>query len=265
MSVTGEPDLDPDIPKEYKRPVKQGNWMGWYVGGAWAVFGILTALFYRARTGKGQFIDASPPEGLLAIANYHIQYYHLTKKKMPRAGNFDYAVFPYTYVRCKDGYTFMSGFTDPNWAALCEIMNRPDLQKMYPTIKERLTPENQPKIQKEIEKFTMNYTSAELLQIVLDYSKRPDRKGTVVTGRLNSPREALDVEHFQVKKMFVKIHDKNYGELLLPNSLFRFMSETPGRIKWACRPIGADNEYIYAKYLGIFKDELESLKSKGVI
>ena len=25
MSVTGEPDLDPDIPKEYKRPVKQGN------------------------------------------------------------------------------------------------------------------------------------------------------------------------------------------------------------------------------------------------
>jgi hypothetical protein len=65
--------------------------------------------------------------------------------------------------------------------------------------------------------------------------------------------------------MFVKIHDKNYGELLLPNSLFRFMSETPGRIKWACRPIGADNEYIYAKYLGIFKDELERLKSKGVI
>jgi len=265
MSVTGEPDLDPDIPKEYKRPVKQGNWMGWYVGGAWAAFGILTALFYRARTGKGQFIDASPPEGLLAIANYHIQYYHLTKKKMPRAGNFDYAVFPYTYVRCKDGYAFMSGFTDPNWAALCEIMNRPDLQKMYPTIKERLMPENQPKIHKEIEKFTMNYTSAELLQIVLDYSKRPDRKGTVVTGRLNSPREVLDVEHHQVRKMFVKIHDKNYGELLLPNSLFRFMSETPGRIKWACRPIGADNEYIYAKYLGIFKDELEKLKSKGVI
>jgi len=111
----------------------------------------------------------------------------------------------------------------------------------------------------------MNYTSAELLQIVLDYSKRPDRKGTVVTGRLNSPREVLDVEHHQVKKMFVKIHDKNYGELLLPNSLFRFMSETPGRIKWACGPIGADNEYIYAKYLGIFKDELESLKNKGVI
>jgi crotonobetainyl-CoA:carnitine CoA-transferase CaiB-like acyl-CoA transferase len=265
MSITGEPDLDPDIPKEYKRPVKQGNWMGWYVGGAWAAFGILIALFYRRKTGKGQFIDMSPPEGLLAISNYHIQYYHLTKQKMPRAGNFDYAVFPYTYVKCKDGYAFMAGFTDPNWTALCEIMNRPDLRGMFSTIKERLTPENQPKIQKEIEKFTTNYTAAELLQMVMDYSKRPDKKGTVVTGKLNSPKETLNVEHFQLKKMFVKIRDKNYGELLLPSSLFRFMSETPGRIKWACRPIGADNEYIYAKYLGIFKDELERLKSKGVV
>lgn len=156
MSVTGEPELDPEVPEEYKKPLKHGNWMGWYVGGAWAAFGILLALLYKRKTGKGQMIDLSPPEGLLAISNYLMQYFHLTKKKMVRAGNFDYAVFPYTYVRCKDGYTFMSGFTDPNWAALCEIMNRPDLQQKYPTIRERLNPENQPAIQHEIEKFTMN-------------------------------------------------------------------------------------------------------------
>ncbi|MEM4748225.1 MAG: CoA transferase, partial [Archaeoglobaceae archaeon] len=130
MSITGEPELDPEVPKECKKPVKSGNWMGWYVGGMWAAFGILLAAFYRKRTGKGQFIDVSPCEGLLAIANYLIQYYHMTKmegeaKKMVRAGNFDYAVFPYTYVRSKDGYVFISGFTDPNWAALCEIMQRP--------------------------------------------------------------------------------------------------------------------------------------------
>ncbi len=265
MSVTGEPELDPDVPKEYKKPLKHGNWMGWYVGGMWAAFGILLAMFHRRRTGRGQFIDASPPEGLLAISNYLMQYYHLTKKKMVRAGNFDYAVFPYTYVRSKDGYVFMSGFTDPNWTALCEIMNRPDLREKFPTIKERLTPENQPVIQKEIEKFTSQYTSEELLQIVLEYSKRPDKKGTVVTGRLNSPKDVLEVEHFKVKRMFVETEDPNYGRVLVQNSIFRFMSATPGRIKWICRPIGADNEYIYQKYLGIGKDRLEELKEKGVV
>ena len=265
MSVTGEPELDPDVPKEYKRPLKHGNWHGWYMAGGWAAFGILIALFYRRKTGKGQFIDCSPPEGLIAASNYIIQYYHMSGKKMVRAGNFDYAVFPYTYVRCKDGYAFMSGFTDWNWAALCEIMNRPDLQKQYPTIKERLTPENQPKIQKEIEKFTTQYTAKELLEIVTEYSKRPDKKGTVVTGRLNAPKDTLEVEHFKIKKMFLKMNDPYYGEVLVPNSLFRFMSKTPGRIKWVCRPIGADNEYIYGKYLGISGRKLEELKEKGVI
>ena len=54
---------------------------------------------------------------------------------MPRAGNYDYAVFPYTYVKCKDGYTFISGFTDPNWTALCEIIKRPDLRASTPPLR----------------------------------------------------------------------------------------------------------------------------------
>ncbi len=265
MSVTGEPELDPEVPEEYKRPMKHGNWHGWYVGGAWAAFGILMALYYRSKTGRGQFIDCSPPEGLLAIANYLMQYYHMTGKKMVRAGNFDYAVFPYTYVKSKDGYVFMSGFTDPNWAALCEIMNRPDLQQQFPTIKERLTPENQPVIQHEIEKFTTQYTSQELLDIITEYSRRPDKKGTVVTGRLNAPIEVLNFEHWKVKRMFLKLNDPHYGEVLIPNSIFRYMSKTPGRVKWVCRPIGADNEYIYNKYLGLSGRRLEELMEKGVI
>ena len=90
-------------------------------------------------------------------------------------------------------------------------------------------------------------------------------RGTVVTGRLNPPKDTLEVEHFKVKKMFIKVNDPYYGELLIPNSLFRFMSATPGRVKWACRPIGADNEYIYGKYLGIGGKELEELKEKNAI
>ncbi|MCS7119084.1 MAG: CoA transferase [Archaeoglobaceae archaeon] len=270
MSVTGEPELDPEIPKEFKKPLKAGNWMGWYVGGMWAAFGILLASFHKRKTGKGQFIDVSPCEGLMSIANYLMQYYHLTKmekeaKKMVRAGNFDYAVFPYTYVKSKDGYVFMSGFTDPNWAALCEIMNRPDLQKQYPTIRERLNPYNQPNIQKEIEKFTSKLSSEDLLKIVLEYSKRPDKKGTVVTGRLNSPKEVLEIEHFKIKDAFVERKDPHYGKVLVQNSLFRFMSRTPGRVKWICRPIGADNEFIYLKYLGLGKEKLKKLKENGVI
>ncbi len=265
MSITGEPDLDPEVPSEYKRPLKQGNWMGWYVGGAWASFGIMMAMYHKRKTGKGQIVDCSPPEGLLTISNYVMQYYHMSGKLMPRAGNYDYAVFPYTYVKCKDGYTFISGFTDPNWTALCEIIDRPDLRAQYPSIKERLNPENQPDIQHQIEGFTSKYTADELVRVIGSYMKKPDRKGTVVVGRLESPKEVVEREHWQDRLTFYVTDDPVYGEIFIQNSSFKSMSLTPGRIKWVCRPIGADNGYIYQKYLGMGKTRLEELRQAGVI
>ena len=265
MSVTGEPDLDPDVPEKYKKPLKQGNWMGWYVGGAWASFGIQMALLHKRRTGKGQFIDVSPPEGLMAISNYVMQYFHMSGNQMPRAGNYDYAVFPYTYVKCRDGFTFISGFSDPNWSALCDIMNRPDLLEKFPTIKERLTPGNQPVIQHEIERFTVRYTSDEIQGMITEYGKKPDRKGTVVTGRLETPGDVLQREHWKERRTFVRMDDPHYGEVLVPNSSFKSMSGTPGRIKWACRPIGADNELVYGKYLGLGGGTLGELGKKGIV
>ncbi len=265
MSITGEADLDPQTPEEYKRPLKHGNWMGWYAGGAWAAFGILLALFDRTRTGKGQFIDCAPSEGLLAISNYVMQYFHMSGQQMPRAGNYDYAVFPYTYVKCKDGYTFISGFTDPNWTGLCEIMNRPDLRAQFPTIKERLDPHNQPTIQHEIEKFTTEYNSEEILEMVQEYSRRPDKKGTVVTGRLETPNEVLTRDHWKARQTFVRCDDPYYGELLVANSTFKSMSRTPGRIKWVCRPLGADNESVYRNWLGIGPRKLKELQKARVI
>jgi crotonobetainyl-CoA:carnitine CoA-transferase CaiB-like acyl-CoA transferase len=265
MSVTGEPDLDPDVPEMYKKPLKQGNWMGWYVGGAWASFGIQMALLHKRRTGKGQFIDVSPPEGLMAISNYVMQYFHMSGNQMPRAGNYDYAVFPYTYVKCRDGFTFISGFSDPNWSALCDIMNRPDLLEKFPTIKERLTPGNQPVIQHEIERFTVRYTSDEIQGMITEYGKKPDRKGTVVTGRLENPGDVLQREHWKERRTFVRMDDPHYGEVLVPNSSFKSMSGTPGRIKWVCRPIGADNELVYGKYLGLGGGTLGELRKKGIV
>ena len=264
MSVMGEPELDPELPKEFNRPLKHGNWMGWLSGGAWAAYGILIAMFVKRKTGKGQFIDCAPSEGLISMANYLLEYFHMSGDMMPRAGNYDYAVFPYSYFKCKDGYTFLSGFTDPNWAALCEIMDRPDLQERFPTTKERLTPKNQPIIQHEIEKFTSQYTTDEILQLITEYSRRPDKKGTVVTGKLENTTEVLERQHWKDRQTFVKVNDPYYGEVIAHN-MFNTMSRTPGRVKWVCRPIGADNGFIYNKYLGLGGGKLSELKEKGVI
>lgn len=41
--------------------------------------------------------------------------------------------------------------------------------------------------------------------------------------------------------------------------------ETPGRVKWVCRPIKADNEVVYRKHLGLDGQQLKELRENGVV
>ena len=96
--------------------------------------------------------------------------------------------------------------------------------------------------------------------------KKPDRKGTVVVGRLESPKEVMQREHWHDRLTFYVTDDPIYGEIFIQNSSFKGMSLTPWPTsKWVCRPIGADNGNIYQKYLGIGKTRLEELRQAGVV
>lgn len=91
--VSGEYVEDPSDPKEWEVPTKQGNWMGWYCGGAYAAFAILVALHYRNKTGKGQMIDLSPAEAYGRMINYNLTYYQAYGETVERVGNLDAGVF----------------------------------------------------------------------------------------------------------------------------------------------------------------------------
>jgi len=261
-AVTGEPE-DSDNPKASEVPTKQGNWMGWYAGGAWAAVAIMAALHYRTQGGKGQFIDISTAEAFGRCINYGLTYYQGWQQTIPRVGNFDVGVFPYTYFKCKDGYAFLSGFSDINWKALCTILNRPDLQAQYPTIFDRLNLDKMKVIYKEIEKWTLTHTYDEIYDAVMDYNKNIG-EGIVVPGRISAPMETMKAENWWVRQSFEKINDPYYKEMVIANQAWK-MTETPPRVKWICRPVGADNEYIYNLKLGWGPNQLAEYQDRGVI
>ena len=43
------------------------------------------------------------------------------------------------------------------------------------------------------------------------------------------------------------------------------MTATPPRIRWACRPPGYHNTYVYRKYLGWDPSHLASLHARGIV
>jgi len=43
------------------------------------------------------------------------------------------------------------------------------------------------------------------------------------------------------------------------------LSETPGRLKWAGKPVGLDNDYVLTTILGLGREEIEELEAKGIV
>jgi len=262
-AVTGEPVDDPAAPKASEVPTKQGNWMAWYAGGGWAATAILAALHYRTSSGKGQFIDVSPAEAFGRCINYGLTFYQGFQQTIPRVGNYDVGVFPYTYFKCKDGYAFLSGFSDINWKALCTILDRQDLRGQFPTIFDRLNLDNMKVMYKEIEKWTMSHTYDEIYDAVMAYNKNIG-EGIVVPGRISAPVDTMKAENWWARQSFEKINDPYYKEMVIANQAWK-MTETPPRVKWICRPVGADNEYVYNEKLGWGQNEIAKMQEKGVI
>ncbi len=259
-NATGEPEGEG--PPESSVPTKQGNWMAWYAGGGWSAFAVLAALVWRATSGRGQFVDCAPAEGEMRFTDSDVHWYHTHRRGFRRLGALNIAVFPYTLIKTKDSYSYIAGFSDINWTGLTNIMGRPDLKERYPTTRDRV--QNAKRLHGELEGWAEDLTSQEILDRVQDYMLNNRGPGTVATARLNRPAETLAESHWWERGIFERIEDRDYGELLLQAPPWK-MSRTPPRIKWACRPVGADNELMYLRYLGLGRDRLQALKAEGVI
>ncbi len=261
--VTGEPEGSAG-PEPHAVPTRQGNWAGWYFGGAWAAFAAMAALAWRATSGRGQLCDVSPAEGEARMADYGLHWYHSHRQVWERGGAFNPSLYPYTLVRTRDGYAFLAGFSDANWTGVTNIMGRPELRERFPTMRDRTAADKQPEIHREIEAWSSQLTSQELLEKVMDYMLHKRGPGTVATARVNSPKDTLEERHWWERGVFLHVEDPHYGRLLLQAPPWK-MSRTPPRLKWACRPVGADNARIYARYLGLPPSELQALRARGVI
>lgn len=261
LYLTGEPE-EGDKHCEAAVPTRTGSWITSYAGGAWGAFSVISALHYRFLSGRGQMIDITNSEALMRFMEYTVLWYHVSGRIRERIGYYDLAVFPYTFIRVKDGYAFIAGYTDPNFRALCRIMEREDLidDPRFSTMDARTQPENEKALHREIEKWSINYTSDEILEKVLSYKG----EGVVVFGRVNEPPDTLKEPHWWERGTFRKLNDSHYGELILQMPPWK-MTETPPRVKWACRPAGFHNELIYERYLGFGSEKLKELRTKGII
>jgi len=111
------------------RPMHVGISYGDPNGGLHGAFAVLCALMYRARTGKGQYIDLSQWETSTAMVAEGLLDYSMNGSQPERDGNRDPHMAPHGVFRCagEDRWVGLAVRDDNEWQRLCAVMNRPEL------------------------------------------------------------------------------------------------------------------------------------------
>ncbi len=248
-------------------PTKAGPWIAWSVSGTFAALGILSALYYRELTGEGQAIDISSAETYERLNDYALHWYgdqgHITE----RFGSLDTALWLYGFYPTSDGGVFLGGLRLEMWKAFVDIIGKWDEWKAdeWTTLAPFMKEDWQLRYQAMINPETSKYTSNELTQKSIEYAKTGRLAPiTPVVAEIVSPWKAMHDENWIERGMFTPVQDPEYGSVVCAQAQWK-ATETPPRTKWVCRPVGADNGYIYLKYLGYGPVMLAELKARGVV
>ena len=254
VSETGVPEEDQPLAV----PTRQNCFLAWTAAAYFAFIGIMSALWWRKKTGKGQFIDVSPWEAA-RFCIPSIGYYYHEKYVKERIGTLDPVFQLYGFIKAKDGYVFAGAFSDRSWESFCEMAGRPDLKEKYPTGSDRV--KNVFELGRKCEEYTKQFTIDEIKTKSLEWSKTHP---AVVIGGINTPMDTYKDEGYFEEATLIKFKDPTHGEICISRGAPK-SSGPVQRIKWLARPIGADNEFVYSNWLGSTPEDLKVLRNKEVI
>ena len=220
-------------------------------GGATAAFGLMAALHYRNRTGRGQFIDMSQAENVSHTLSQAIMDYSMNGRVQTTLGNRDAARAPQGVYRCEgdDAWIAISCGSDDEFAGLCRAMRRLDLVKEARFADSLSRHRNQDALDAEISAWSIgrrHYAAFHALQ----------REGVPASPVL-SPAEVFTDPHLQSRGIWQKLKHPAAGTHYYLKSPLSHMSKTPLSIRRYASNLGEDNEYVYKQLLGYSDDEYQ--------
>jgi crotonobetainyl-CoA:carnitine CoA-transferase CaiB-like acyl-CoA transferase len=239
-------------------PLKAGIWIGDYYGALMSAVSILAAVNYRDRTGKGQFIDFSQSENLIRALDWTWVAHGQTGKDRERYGNRDRAIVPAGVYRCADGFAAISALDDGEFRGLARAMGKPGLsaEERFATVEARLVESHADALHAMLAEWAAGRKVAEV-----------ERLGTENGFGAAGVKKAEDhyrSAHLRERGSVWAVDDAIYGDVVEYGPIPK-MSGTPGRIKWAGKPVGYDNEKVLAEILGYDYLGIKTLEEEGII
>ncbi len=249
ISITGEPG---------RPPVRPGASLGDITAGLFLSIAILAALHERDISGQGQMIDLSMLDCQLALLeNAFVRYF--ATGEIPKPLGTRHPVFtPFQVFPTKDSYVAIAtmGGVHDQWPIFCAIIGRTDIidDDRFKTGWLR----------------TQNY---EILEPILNDAMKAKTTDewlkefsatSIACGPVNTIDKVAADPQVAIREMIVNIHQPKAGDFKVVGTPIKF-SRTPCKVEKASPDLGENTEEILKELLSMNEQEIEELRSSGII
>lgn len=249
MSVTGEPG---------GAPVRPGVSLGDSTAGVFTALSIVSALWQRQSSGRGQYIDMSMLDCQVTMMENAFSRYFASGKVPGPLGSRHPEAAPFQAFRAVGGYFVVALITDDidTWQRFCSAIGRPELGNDKRFI------DNAGRI-KNVD------ILAKTLQLVFDQQPVSHwltvlTEANIPCGPVNDIKAVAEDPQVQYRGMMTTIPDPFAGNWRVENTPFRFSGAVTGPAGPSPR-LGEHTRMVLHELLGMPAEEIDSLKEHGVI
>jgi crotonobetainyl-CoA:carnitine CoA-transferase CaiB-like acyl-CoA transferase len=238
------------------RPLRAGASVNDVMGGMFGAIAILSALYERKRTGKGQFVQSALYENSVFLVAQHMMQYAVTGKAAAPMPNRLSAWAIYDIFDTKDGeQVFVGVVTDTQWGIFCNAFGVPELaaDETLATNNQRVRARERllPKIRERLATMTKNELMDKCEQTGLPYAP------------ITRPQDLFDDRHLLESGGFTDVSLPDGHTVKLPLLPF----EMDGR-RFGARldvpSLGSHSEELLRE-LGYSEVQIDHLRDAGVI
>ena len=246
MSITG---------KDAKSPTRAGIPIGDLGSGLYSVIGILSALYSREKTQKGQHIDLSLLDVQISLLTYMATMQTLSGIDPEPIGNAHFVHVPYNSFTTSDGFVVIAVITDEFWKSLKSVVNVSSLDdSKFDSSIDRL--KNQAFIENELNKVLSTQTSDHWIDKL--------NKAKVPCAPINKFSDALNDEQVKHRNMIVEVEHPDGGFVKMPGNPVK-MSYTNEESYSSPPHLGTNTREILKNWSKYQDDEIESLENEKII
>jgi crotonobetainyl-CoA:carnitine CoA-transferase CaiB-like acyl-CoA transferase len=251
LDMTGEPD---------GRPCFVGTAIGDYVGALYAFGAVCAALYHRAITGEGQYIDIALVDCLFSVHDFPVGAFILSegKEEIHRAGPDHLYGCPLGVYKGTDGFIVINAPLNDAFARLLDVMGKPELinDPRFDSPEHRL--EHREEVRQVLEEWLRNFEHvSEVANLLQSYR--------ILGTPVLTVKQAIDDPQFQAREMLVELEHPTLGPIKVLNTPLRFShakSCVHGAL--AVKP-GEHTKEILRSVLKLSQQQIEGLQKRKVV